>query len=206
LQVLFLGRLEVRKGVDVFLDAAAVLARDYPQVDFVLVGNDQIPAPGGETYRAQFEKRHAGDPILQQFRFVGECPEAALYQHYADCDIFCSPARYESFGLVFLEAMQFGKPVIGCAAGGMTEIIESGRNGYLATSGDRESLIDCLRALIDNAELRDEFGRQSRAIYEEKFSLERMLASTMHVYEQILPPLSSSGEEESCRDRVSRAA
>jgi glycosyltransferase involved in cell wall biosynthesis len=186
LRVLFVGRLEKRKGVDLLLEAAAVLTQEYPHVEFVLVGDDTIPAEGGLTYRAAFEQHYGGHPAQQRVFFKGLVPEAELYQYYADCDIFCLPARYESFGLVFLEAMMFGKPVVGCASGGMVEVIANGVNGFLGFTDDAQSLTAYLRRLIENESLRREFGRQSRLRYETLFSAEKMVADTLRAYTDII--------------------
>jgi glycosyltransferase involved in cell wall biosynthesis len=118
--------------------------------------------------------------------FKGKLPEAELYQEYADCDIFCLPARYESFGLVLVEAMMFGKPVIGSVAGGMTEIVAPGVNGFLATPGDLASLTSHLCRLIVDDELRQEFGRQSRRRYAAEFSADIMVRNTMRAYAEIV--------------------
>src|SRR5581483_3956789 len=121
IRVLFVGRLEPRKGIDVFLEAALALAREFPAAEFAIAGNDSIPAEGGMTYRAAFQGRHASDAALARIHFLGQVSEDELHRQYGACDVFCLPARYESFGLVFLEAMMFGKPVIGCDVGGMAE-------------------------------------------------------------------------------------
>src|SRR5262249_54168233 len=123
LRALFVGRLEKRKGTDLFLGAATRLAPAYPHVEFVLVGDDTIAAEDGIPYRETFQRLYGQNAWCRQVVFRGPVAEADLYAHYADCDVFCLPARYESFGLVFLEAMMFGKPVVGTAAGGMTEVI-----------------------------------------------------------------------------------
>lgn len=186
LRVLFVGRLEKRKGVDLFLAAAHRLTLEYPDVEFVLAGDNSIPSNDGPPYQTLFEQRHGRDPASQRVHFLGKISETDLYQEYADCDIFCLPARYESFGLVFLEAMQFGKPVIGTAIGGMTEIIEHGVNGFLAPPDDLAALIDHLRQLIASESLREELGRQSRRRFEERFSVHSMVDNTLRHYARIV--------------------
>jgi glycosyltransferase involved in cell wall biosynthesis/GT2 family glycosyltransferase len=185
-RVLFVGRLEIRKGIDVLLQATERLVPQFPNVEFVIVGDDTIPADGGLTYRAAFEARQSNDSVLNRVTFTGQVSESDLYQHYADCDIFCAPARYESFGLVFVEAMAFAKPVVGCAVGGMKEVIGDGSNGFLALPGDVDSLVDCLGRLIQNQELRRQFGVESRRVYDEKFSHTRMIENTLQTYTEII--------------------
>ena len=186
IRVLFVGRLEVRKGIHVLLEAATQLVHEFPQVEFVLVGDDTIPSDSGPTYRADFEATHRGDPACERVIFNGIATEQELYQHYADCDIFCLPARYESFGLVLLEAMMFAKPVVGCAAGGMTEVVEHGGHGFLALPDDVGSLIEHLRRLIESETLRREFGARSRQRFKTEFSADRMVRNTLEAYTHII--------------------
>jgi glycosyltransferase involved in cell wall biosynthesis len=183
LQVLFVGRMERRKGVDLLLQAAERFVGDYPHVDFILAGKDTPNTETGTTYREAFTRAHARESeILRRVRFTGAVTEAELYQLYADADVFCLPSRYESFGLVLLEAMMFGKPVVACAAGGMNEIVEVGGNGLLAEPGDAASLERCLRQVIEDDALRHRFGRRSRALFVERYSSDRMVENALHYY------------------------
>ena len=186
LQVLFVGRMERRKGVDLLLKAAERILKDHPHVEFVLAGKDTPNTETGKTYREAFVQEHAGEPdLLGRVRFTGAVSEAELYQLYADCDVFCLPSRYESFGLVLLEAMMFGKPVIGCAIGGMQEIVEVGANGYLAEANDAGSLETCLRRLIENDVERRRLGERSRTLFVEKFSSDIMCESALTFYRAV---------------------
>src|SRR6202011_6048084 len=90
------------------------------------------------------------------------------------CDVFVAPSRYESFGLIFLEAMMFAKPVVGCRAGGMPEVIADGITGLLAEPGDTASLRACLERLVDDPALRGRMGAAGRRRYEERFTPDRM--------------------------------
>ncbi|MCI0460222.1 MAG: glycosyltransferase, partial [Gemmataceae bacterium] len=185
-RVLFVGRLERRKGVDVLLEAAVSLLGRFPAAEFVLAGKDTPNTETGETYRATFERRFGHDPAVSgRVHFTGAVSEDELYRHYADADIVVLPSRYESFGLVLVEGMMFGKPVVGCSAGGMTEIVEEGGNGFLAQPGDAGSLADCLAKLLGDAELRSSFGERSRALYEEKFALPVVVANTVSYYRRV---------------------
>ncbi len=182
-QVLFVGRLERRKGVDLLLEAAVNLCRANPHVDFIFVGKDTGNTETSKTYRETFEEKFGDDATLSnRVRFTGAVSEEELYQLYCECDVFCLPSRYESFGLVLLEAMMFGKPVVAVKIGGMQEIVEADGNGFLAEPERAASLEKCLRTLIDDAELRARFGKRSRALYEAKFTAEIMAANTLQYY------------------------
>jgi glycogen synthase len=186
IRVLFVGRMERRKGVDLLLTAAVKILKDHPNVEFVLAGKDTPNTETGKTYREAFIQEHSSESdILRRVQFAGAVTEAELYQHYADSDIFCLPSRYESFGLVLLEAMMFGKPVIGCAIGGMQEIVEVGSTGYLADPDDAASLEKCIRRLIEQDAERHQFGERSRALFVEKFSSDIMVENALKFYRAV---------------------
>jgi hypothetical protein len=172
-RVLFVGRIEPRKGIDVLLAAAKALlpAREHVYLD--VVGSDPF-AGDGRSYRAAFERDAAAAGIRDRVRFHGEASEETLRGFYRACDIFVAPSRYESFGLVFIEAMMFAKAVVGCRAGGMPEVIEDGTTGLLAAPGDAASLHACLERVIDDPALCRRMGAAGRRRYEERFTPERM--------------------------------
>ena len=106
--------------------------------------------------------------------------------HLAQCDIFVAPSRYESFGLVFLEAMMFGKPVVGCRAGGMTEVVEENVTGLLAEPGDPASLEAALDVLLRDPAMREAMGRAARERYLAHFTREKLTDRTLQFYIEIL--------------------
>lgn len=170
----FIGRLESRKGIDVFLDIVPALLARYPQLHIDIVGNDTIPTDGGSTYRREFEKRAKGKYDRSRLVFHGEVAEDALRGFYASSDIVVAPSRFESFGLVHLEAMMFGKPIVGCAIGGMAEIIEDGVTGVLVPPGDSKALELALDRLIADPGLCQRVGTAGRDAYERRFSASSM--------------------------------
>jgi glycosyltransferase involved in cell wall biosynthesis len=181
-RVLFVGRLERRKGVDTLMKAAMRLAPRYPRAEFIFVGDDTIAGDNGKTYRAWFEEQFGRQLGRERVVFKGKVSEDELYRNYADCDVFCAPSRFESFGLILIEAMMFAKPVIACSVGGMSEIVEHGGNGFLAPVDDVDALTKYLAELIASAEMRQRFGRRSRALFESNFTVERMVDKTLQTY------------------------
>ncbi len=170
LRLLFVGRLETRKGIDILLEIAPKLLERYPHVHLDLVGNDQINGPDNITFRKAFEARGHPESVTSRIHFHGEVNEEMLRGFYAECDILVGPSRYESFGLMLVEGMMFSKPVIGCAAGGMLEVIEDGVSGLLATPGDAVSLMTALERLVTDNDLRTELGNNGRIRYEQNFT------------------------------------
>ena len=174
LRLLFVGRLEARKGIDVLVAAAERLLPRFPDLYLDIVGDDTLRGPEGLSHRARFETDPASAAIRDRVRFHGEVSEEALRGFYRACDIFVAPSRFESFGLILLEAMMFAKPVVCCRAGGMPEVVIDGETGLLAEPGDVSSLEQCLTRLIQDAGLRQRLGAAGRGRYETNFMPERM--------------------------------
>lgn len=179
-RILFVSRLERRKGVDVLLPVAVRLVQRHPQVEFVLAGKDTEHTELGETYTAAFRREFGHDPDLtSRIRFPGWLSEQALDQAYADADVFCLPARYESLGLVVIEAMAFGLPIVTSDAGGLVEIVETEQSGVLVPVEDGAALETALGRLIEDVALRRRMGERSRRRFEEAFDLARTIPQTI---------------------------
>jgi glycosyltransferase involved in cell wall biosynthesis/GT2 family glycosyltransferase len=165
LRVLFVGRLEHRKGVDVLLAAAQELIEERADVTFTLVGPDTDP-----SIRCTFDELVASSPRLRDaVQFAGAVSDGELASFYTQADLVCAPSRYESHGIVLIEAMMFGKPVVTCDAGGIGEVVEPGREGLVVPPDDPRELARCLRLLIAEPALRAELGRAGRRTYERRF-------------------------------------
>jgi glycosyltransferase involved in cell wall biosynthesis len=183
--ILFVGRLEKRKGIDILLSCIPELCEKFDNIKFDIVGDDSIVMEENATYRKMFESRHSALCGSRVF-FHGKVDDDALKRHYASCDIFVAPSRFESFGLIYLEAMMFSKPVIGCDIGGIPEVVKSGETGLLALPGDKASLYASLMSLIENSEFRNSLGKNGRQRYEEFFSDVRMAKSSVDFYKKIV--------------------
>lgn len=194
-RILFVGRLERRKGVDLFLEAAQKILPRLQNVEFHLIGKDTPNTElAGRTYREIFQNdTHVSDDLKERVQFMGAVSEADLISAYAEADIFCLPSRYESFGLVLLEAMVFGMPVVAANIGGMREIVRDGENGFLFESENSAELARVLERLIENPALRSALGSQARADYENRFSLEVIVPETLKFYTEIAKQQRQSG-------------
>ena len=147
----------MRKGPDLLFEAMLPLLIEHPDLDLEFVGRDTMSTGFDGTYRERWERRLRMLPDLAaRIRFTGHVDEAALQQAYADADIFCAPSRFESFGLVLFEAMQYGIPVVSTRVGGIPEVV--GDAGLLVPPDDADALRAALRALIEDGELRRRLG------------------------------------------------
>jgi len=196
IRVLYVGRFEKRKGIDLLLEALPFLMEKYVQLDVLLIGDDAIPFESGSPIKERFLAEHAGKTWLERVVFTGIVDDNTLHTSYRDCDIFVAPSRYESFGLIFLEAMRFGKACIGTQVGGIQEVIDNGRTGLLCTSEDVHALQASLTQLVESANLRASLGRAARESFELSFSSETMAHHIEHKYREWSMPVPASSWEE----------
>ncbi len=152
-RLLFVGKLERTKGPDLLLDALDVLARDGVSVDLSIVGGGSLETD--LRYRVRRSKGH-------RVTFYGSIPHEAVLPLYEWSDIVVVPSRYEAFGLVVLEAMAAGRPVVATSVGGIPTIITPRRNGSLVHP-DAESIARGIRELIENPDLRAEMAKTNIA-------------------------------------------
>ena len=172
--MLFVGRLEPRKGVDTLLEAIPIVLDAVSGVRFTLVGDDEISSPRGSTFRLEFEESSIGRRFADRVTFTGIIDDDELTRCYSSCDVFVAPSRFESFGLILLEAMRHGKPVVAGDAGGMREVIGDEGAGILVPPGDPAALARALISLLRDPQLRDAVGTAGRRRFEERFTQDRM--------------------------------
>jgi glycogen synthase len=144
--VCYVGRLEPRKGVIEWVDAAVAVARDDPSAQFEFVGAD---LPYDETRRVQaVVERRIPDALRRRFHFRGAQPRSSLPRYLAQARIAVVPSRWENFPNTCIEAMCSGLPVIASRHGGMAAMIEDGQTGWLAASQTPSGLADVLRTAL----------------------------------------------------------
>ena len=159
LNILFVGRLEKRKGLRYLLEAYGNLKWENPNIRLIVVGPGN---PDKESYRILSSHN------LQDVEFVGRVSYDDLPRYYASADIFCSPATgAESFGIVLLEAMAAGKPVIASDIEGFRGVMTHGEQGLLVPKKDGDALADALSTLANYPELRLKLGAQGNKTAED---------------------------------------
>ena len=163
--LLYVGRLSLEKQIEHIRPALA----QVPNARLVIVGDG--PA------RATLERQFAGQPVT----FMGYLRGERLSQAYASADIFVFPSRLETFGLVVIEAMASGLPVVAARVGGVADIVTEGVNGYTFKSGDVAALLAGVRKIAGNREKRAWMGRQARA-YAETQSWEAIMDEVIELY------------------------
>ncbi len=182
--VLFVGRLEQRKGIDRLLHAIPQVVREAPCCRFVIAGDDIGEAPQGKSYRDYFES-FASPEARKATVFCGHVGEETLSQLYADCDVFVAPSLSESFGLTYLEAMAHAKPVIAFRTGGVPEVVVNEETGILAKMEDPNGLARALIELAVNEGKRQEIGKRGYQRARAKFSIRRMVEETVFCFRNL---------------------
>lgn len=183
--VLFCGRLETRKGVADLARALPAVAACVPEATFVFVGADTRTAPGGRSWRQLISGRMREAGTEDRVRFAGFVPRADLPRWYRAASVVVAPSPFEAFGLVYLEALACGRPVVGCAAGAFPEIVTDRCEGRMVPPHDPAALADALVELLEDPAEAEAMGRRGRARAEEGFALERVAARTAELYEDV---------------------
>lgn len=185
LRILFVGRFEARKGIRALLEALPAVLQRCPRAVADLVGDDNVPDAAGRPWKEGFLARHANEPWLTRCRFHGKVSEERLASFYRECDFFVAPSLYESFGLVYLEAMREGKAVIGCSVGGVPEVIANNVNGLLVPPDDGAQLANAMIRLLENHAEREAMGRAGRRRVEEQFDVQQTALKTLALYRRV---------------------
>ena len=156
--LLWVGRIAPIKGLDTLLDAVARLSESGQDMRLLVVGGDADERTSGHeiSLRQRIERLGLGDSV----RFLGPQPQGVLPLYYAASDVTVLPSYYESFGMVALEAMACGSPVIASRVGGLVTTVRDGVTGFLVPDGDVEALAERIETLVGDPELRWRLGRE----------------------------------------------
>ncbi len=175
------GNLSPNKGVYDFIEAGKELLKKYKNIHFMWVGDDKYS--GVENFYEKLNMRLNEYNIDKYFTFAGyrnDIPEILKAS-----DVFVLPSHNETFGIVYIEAMAMAKPVIGCRAGGVSEIIDDGINGFLVPPNDSEELAMAMLNYITNRKLINQHGKNGIKMAK-KFSMNNHINELLRIYNGIL--------------------
>ena len=127
---------------------------------------------GDGDYRPYLQELADEMGVSDQVLFVGEKSDDDLKAYYRNADVFAMPSRQEGFGIVFLEAMAFGKPVIGGNHGGTPEVVIDRETGFLVDYGDVDAVASCIIRLLSDQELCTRMGEAGQRRVEENYTFE----------------------------------
>ena len=180
--ILFVGRLEKRKGVSYLLEAYKRVKQEIPNSRLIIVGP-------GTRLRGKYEKKVKRNS-LNDVVFIGFVSYDELPRYYKTADIFCAPAiGWESFGIILLEAMAMGKPIVASNIEGYAGLVTHGVEGLLVPPKDVGMLAQALTTLMANQSLRQEMGARGR-VKAADYSWEHIARRVLDYYVRVLgePP------------------
>lgn len=177
--LLFVGRLASNKGLLELVEAFSRLAAHDPTATLVIVGED-----GG--MRPAVERRVAALGLGPKVRIAGfVADERLLASAFREARLFALPSEYEAFGLVLLEALAQGTPVVASRVGGIPEFLEDGKAGRLVPPNDAAGLAEGLLGLWDDETTRTKFGAYGRDSVVPKFSWERVVDELERIFRDV---------------------
>lgn len=182
-RLLFVGRLVERKGVHYLLDAIAKLRKSHP-ASLTIVGDG--------PWRARLAERTARLGLDDVVRFEGFVANEELARHFETCDAFVLPAVIdakgdtEGLGVVLVEALAYGRPVIATAAGGIVDVIRDGETGTLVPPGDADALAAAIAEYIERPEFAQQLAAAGSAHVQANFSWPAIIGRLTDLYRGLL--------------------
>ena len=188
--LLFVGRIEPLKGLDVLIEAIALMRRDgtLERTPFCLsvIGGDPDVSPelmSAEMTRVQTLLEQYG---LEEFvAFLGKRSQDTLPYYYSAAEAVVVPSHYESFGMVALEAMACGTPVVASQIGGLAYLVQDGITGFTVPVDEPQALAERLATLLADEELRSRMSVNSISVAQD-YAWEKVVNRLVDVYEELL--------------------
>ena len=184
--LLFVGRLERLKGVEVAIRALALLRdRNHDDVRLLILGEDSRDAEESEKERLKAIASELG--VRDRVEFLGSVAHHELPYFYSAADLCVMPSYSESFGLVGLEAQACGRPVVGSDVTGLRSVIRDEVSGYLIAGHDPATYADRMGRLLDEPDLARQMGLRGRLLAQ-RFSWTRTADRLQELFERVLEP------------------
>ena len=171
----FVGRLSIQKGIKYMLDAFRMVADELKNVHLVIAGTGEL-----EGMVKEFATKFNLERKIHLLGFRNDIP--ALMRTF---DILLLPSLWEGFGIVLIEAMASGKPIVATNASSIPEIVKDGWNGILVPPENAEAISDALKKLISEPELQIKFAEEGLKIIQEKFTIDRMISDYESIFHEI---------------------
>lgn len=209
--VFFAGRLEERKGIYDLIAAVPKVIKACPDARFVIVGSDTNTAIGNTSVLAELQALLEKSGTLSSVNFVGKIPLSEMPNYYRSADICVVSSLYDNAPYTVLEAMSCGKPIIGCATGGIPEYIADGKTGTLVAAAAPDEIAQAVIKLLQDESKRQSFGNAARQRIRDCFERHLIAKQAVETYKLAITRFQSRREnalyrkspEEAIRDFVS---
>jgi len=188
--LLYVGRIEPLKGIDTLIEAIAYMSRNggFKEQSFCLAvigGEPDLSTEAMGTEMARLKELCHDHGLDDLVTFLGKRDQDMLPYYYSAAATVVVPSHYESFGMVALEAMACGTPVVASQVGGLAYLVQDGVTGYTVPTSDVQTLADRLGQLINEPDLRDRLGRQAAALAQD-FSWDIIAGRILEQYQEII--------------------
>jgi D-inositol-3-phosphate glycosyltransferase len=188
--VLFVGRIEPLKGVDILIQAMSCLnlreVTGNKQISLTIIGGDpDVNAAEMSAEMARLQKMSNDLCMGKMVVFLGKRSQDTLPYYYSSADVVVMPSHYESFGMVALEAMACGTPVIASQVGGLAFLVQDGVTGYHVPDDDPSELCGRLKDLLGNHKLRETLGIQANN-YAQSYAWGRIAPQVISLYNKMI--------------------
>lgn len=173
--------LEPVYGIEILIRAFQLLKEKIPGLKIRLL------IVGGGSLEGNLKAMARESGLENEVVFTGKVPHEDTLRYYNSMDIFAALSRSESFGVSILEASACEKPVVVSDAGGLPEVVEDGKTGFIVPSGDAVQAMNALEKLLSDKALRDEMGKNGRIFVEQNFNLPDSIDRVVAIYEGLVP-------------------
>jgi D-inositol-3-phosphate glycosyltransferase len=181
--VLFVGRIQPLKGLDVTVEGMAAIVERHPDAILMVVGGPS--GPRGQAEMTALRKRAVELGLAGNIRFVGPMPHGLVPDLYRAADVVVVPSRAESFGLVAAEAQACGTPVVGARIGGLIDVVDDGSTGFLIDGWDPADHAEAVLRLLDDPELAAKMGAAA-VVWSRRFSWDATVRRYLELYKGVL--------------------
>ena len=186
--ILFVGRIEPLKGVATLIQAVACLRLKNLKepVHLAVIGGDP-EAGSAEISQEMVRLQNMCDELTigKMVVFLGKRGQDTLPYYYSAAEVVVMPSHYESFGMVALEAMACGTPVIASQVGGLAFLVQDGVTGYTVPAEDYDALCERLTSILGDESLRQQMGRNA-AEYAQNYEWEKITKQIVEVYQELV--------------------
>jgi D-inositol-3-phosphate glycosyltransferase len=184
--LLFVGRIETLKGIDALIEALALMRQNGEQVCLAVIGGDPDLSPealSDEMTHLQAMREQYG--LQESVAFLGRKSQDTLPYYYSAAEAVVVPSHYESFGMVALEAMACGTPVVASQVGGLAFLVQDGITGFTVPVDEPGTLAARLTELVQNPGLREQMGHQA-AVFAREYGWEKITERMIKLYKEVL--------------------
>jgi glycosyltransferase involved in cell wall biosynthesis len=167
-----------RKGYDVMIRALPVIAREIPELEYLVIGT------GEPAYEQELKGLAATLGVGDRVHFVGFQEDVTPF--LSALSLYVHPARMEGFGIAVVEALAAGKAVVASRVGGLPEVVEHGRTGLLVTADDPNELSAAVVSLLRDGQRRKEMGERGARAARERFDVRASVDAIERLYDDLL--------------------